>query len=139
GHAVCYNSKALELAAISADSINPAGGKLSKDTNDEPNAALIDNPMTRIYSKTPECSDEQLENFILKGLDISLNSGLTAVHDMDVSQRIVRIYLRLNERNMLPIRVFAFVSCQNNEVFDADIKPFKSEMFSVTGIKLFAD
>ena len=139
GHAVWCNSKALELAGISVDSINPVGGKILKDTNNEPNGILIDNAMNLINSKIPEFSDEQLENFILKGLDICLKSGLTAVHDMDVSPRMVRIYMRLNERNMLPIRVFAFVSCQNNEVIDADIKPFKSEMFSVTGIKLFAD
>lgn len=139
GHAVWCNSLALKIASISKNSMEPAGGLIVKNSDGEPTGILVDNAMILINDLIPEFSDEQLEMFILKGLDIAMNSGLTAVHDMDVSPRMINIYHKLNNENKLPIRVFAFVSCQNEEIFEFGIKPFISNMFCIKGIKLYSD
>lgn len=139
GHSIWCNSKALEIANINAETKDPDGGKIIRDLAGNPTGLLIDNAMNLLNSVIPEFSEKQLEDFILKGLEVCLKSGLTAVHDMDVSPQMIDIYHRLNSEGRLPIRVFAFVSCQNDEAFSANIMPFKSEKFSVQGIKLFSD
>lgn len=139
GHAVWCNSKALEAAGINHTTKEPDGGKILRDDYGNPTGILIDNAMNLIENLIPAYSEKQLEEFILKGLDISMKAGLTAVHDMDVSPEMIDIYHKLNNQGKLPIRVYAFASCQNDEAFRHNIKPFESEMFTVQGIKLFAD
>ncbi|MBX3042766.1 MAG: amidohydrolase [Candidatus Kapabacteria bacterium] len=139
GHSIWCNSKALELAGIDCDTPDPAGGKILRDEHGSPTGMLIDNAMNLLDSYIPEYTESQITSFIDKGLDLCLKSGITAVHDMDVSPQMVSIYHKLNEAGKLPIRVFAYVSCQNDEVFNAKILPYKSEMFTIQGIKLFSD
>jgi len=139
GHAMWCNSKALEAAGINHTTIEPDGGKILKDGSGNPTGILIDNAMNLIEKLIPAYSAQQLEEFIFKGLDISMKAGLTAVHDMDVSPEMIDIYHRLNNQGKLPIRVYAYASCQNNEAFEYNINHYKSEMFTVQGIKLFAD
>lgn len=139
GHAIWCNSKALEIAGINESSQNPVGGTIMKDEAGKPNGILVDNAMLFVERLIPEYTEKQIEDFIIKGLEIALSSGLSAVCDMDVSPKMVNIYQRLNVEGRLPIRVYAFISAQNNEVFEAGILPLKSEMFSIQGIKLYAD
>lgn len=139
GHSIWCNSKALEICSVNEFTESPAGGKIVCDDFGKPTGILIDNAMNLVLDKIPDYTDSQLENFILKGLEICLKSGITAVHDMDVSPKMVEIYHKLNSEGRLPIRVFAFVSCQNDQTFLSNIKPYQSEMFTIQGIKLFAD
>lgn len=139
GHSIWCNSKALELAGINSDTIDLDGGKIIRDENGLPTGLLIDNAMNLLDSKIPDYTDEQLEKFILTGLDLCVKAGLTAVHDVDVSSRMVDIYKRLNEHGKLPLRVYAFVSCQNDEAFESAIEPYYSEYFTIKGIKLYSD
>lgn len=139
GHSIWCNSKALEIAGINSNTTVPNGGIIIKDDEGSPNGLLVDNAMNILDEFIPDFTENQLRKFILKGLNICLNAGLTAVHDMDVSPKMIDIYHKLNCENKLPIRVFAYVGCQNDEAFNSKIMPFKSEMFSIQGIKLFAD
>ncbi len=139
GHSIWCNSKALEIAGIDNNTPDPNGGKIIRDDAGNPSGMLIDNAMNLLGKFIPDYSDQQLQGFIEKGIRLCLEAGLTAVHDMDVSPRIIAIYHKLNSENMLPIRIYAYLGCQNDEAFISDIQPFKSDMFCVQGIKLFSD
>jgi predicted amidohydrolase YtcJ len=139
GHAVWCNSLALEIAGINEKTPNPEGGKILKNEKGIPKGILIDNAMELINCKIPEFTNLQLSEFIVEGLEICRENGITAVHDMDVSPRMIDIYKKLAKNDELSIFVHAFVSAQNNEVFDYKITPFSADFFTIKGIKLYAD
>ena len=53
GHAGWANSKALELAGITAETVSPEGGEIIRDDSGEPTGVLIDNAMALVESKLP--------------------------------------------------------------------------------------
>ncbi|PKL86679.1 MAG: amidohydrolase [Ignavibacteriae bacterium HGW-Ignavibacteriae-1] len=139
GHAAWVNSKALEIAGISKDTKDPVGGAILRYDDGTPNGVLVDSAMLLAEKLIPDFSDEQYQDFISIAQDLCIETGITAVHDMDVSPKLVEIFHKMNSNNELKIRVFSHVSAQNDEYIDAGIKPIISEFFNIVGIKLFSD
>jgi predicted amidohydrolase YtcJ len=86
GHTTFYNSKAFELAGITKDTPNPAGGTFDRDANGELNGRVTDrarNMMSRA-GKRPTYTPEQLAQRDRDGIaHISkqfVRYGLTSVH-----------------------------------------------------------
>ena len=106
GHATVVNSVALKLANIDRNTIDPAGGRILKDSvTGEPNGVLIDNAMDLIQHLIPAATDADTE----KGLELaarrSIRLGWTQLqiagntyHEVDLLCRLYaagRIKLRL--------------------------------------------
>lgn len=139
GHAAWINSKAMELAGINADTPNPLGGFIIKDNQGYPTGILIDNAMLLVEKVIPDFSNDQYSSFVLKAQDLCIKSGITSVHDMDVSPKMVEICKSLNSKNELLLNIFAFLGVQSH-CFDSDyIRPYISKNYNIVGIKMFAD
>lgn len=139
GHAAWVNSKALEIAGISKETKDPVGGAILRYDDGTPNGVLVDSAMLLAEKLIPDFSDEQYQEFISIAQDLCIQVGITAVHDMDVSPKLVDIIHKMNSSNELKIRIYSHISAQNDEYINAGITPYISDFFNVVGIKLFSD
>jgi len=83
GHMGLANTKALELAGITSETRNPAGGLIVKDTETgEPTGILKDNAMDLVYNIIPDKSIEENIEAALRSLEEARKLGITSVHDI---------------------------------------------------------
>ena len=87
-HSVWVNSAALTVAGIDADTPNPPGGVISKDSiTGEPDGILFDNAgnivLDLAFSRTPELDQLNYEG-LLYGLDKVAENGITSIVDARV-------------------------------------------------------
>ena len=80
------------------------GGVIDIDNNNIPTGILKERAVELITSISSIKTDNELENFILEGLHICKNFGLTTVQTNDEGS--FHIYKKLENENKLPIRVF---------------------------------
>jgi hypothetical protein len=109
GHAIWVSSRALELAGVTAATVDPPGGKIHREPGGGPTGILVDNAEDLVHSSIPEPGPADLKAAILRGLERCLDSGLTAVHDAGISPGEADIYRELAGSGELPIRVHAML------------------------------
>ncbi|MDZ7292157.1 MAG: amidohydrolase [candidate division KSB1 bacterium] len=109
GHMAVVNSKALELAGITATTPNPPGGEILKDAQGQPNGLLVDNAMNLVSRHIPSRSPEMQERFALKANEIALAYGLTTIHDAGSSWETVELWKRLYSEGRMHVRIYEFI------------------------------
>jgi predicted amidohydrolase YtcJ len=139
GHSIWVNSRALELAKIDKNTLDPQGGKILRDKYGEPTGLLIDNAVDEVMNLLPELTESETINLINIGEDKLLSYGLTEIHDIDISPEDYLIMQKMADKNLLKIRIEAYISAQNNDYLKFDIKPTREEFLSVRGLKFYAD
>jgi predicted amidohydrolase YtcJ len=138
GHAGWCNSKALELAGISAKTKMAGGQVVIK--NGEPTGILIDNTMALVSKQIPEITREQQRLGLLEAQKNCFSAGLTSVTDAGIDKSTVILIKQLQSSGELKMRINAMLN-PTDENFEAFIKsgPQKSDRLIVNTIKLFAD
>lgn len=81
-HIRSVNSKALEMAGITADTPSPPGGEIEKDEKGEPTGILRENARHLVGEILPEKSKEQVVQSIADLGQLLLSQGVVAVCDM---------------------------------------------------------
>jgi predicted amidohydrolase YtcJ len=144
GHALWANSKALELAGVTAATKDPPGGRIVRDARGNPTGVLIDAAMSLVEGKVPPASPEVRERRLFAAAREALAAGIVCVHDMGIGDEIAALYRRLADQHRLPLRVYGFVA-GNREVVESlpgrlvDTDRDGTAFFTVRGVKLFAD
>ena len=83
GHIGLANSKALELAGITKNTLDPDGGLIDRDIETgELTGILKDNAMDLVYKVIPPPSLEENIESTLRSLDEARKLGITSVQDM---------------------------------------------------------
>src|SRR4051812_31781146 len=84
GHAIWVNTKALEMAGITRETRDPAGGKIERDASGKPTGVLVDGAMELVNKVVPLPTPIEAR----ATLDVALASlsrvGLTSVHDAGI-------------------------------------------------------
>jgi predicted amidohydrolase YtcJ len=107
GHGAIANSIALKLAGITKDTPNPFGGEIMKDPKTgEPNGMLLDSANAFIAKLLPQPSREDIEKFLLKGVERTLRMGLCEVHIPGNSLQEIQAIERLYEGGQIKIRIY---------------------------------
>ncbi|MGH7452736.1 MAG: amidohydrolase [bacterium] len=109
GHMAVVNSKALEIAGITASTANPPGGEILKDAKGNPNGLLVDKAMGLVFKHIPSSSPEMQEKFALKANEVALAYGLTTIHDAGSSWETVNLWKRLYGDGKMQVRIYEFV------------------------------
>jgi predicted amidohydrolase YtcJ len=107
GHAAWANSKALELAGITAATTDPAGGEILRDEAGEPTGILIDNAMELVGDVIPEASADEIRRRIGKGVEHCLAHGITGMHEAGVTWKTAQVYREMADAGELGMRVYA--------------------------------
>ena len=144
GHAAWLNQRALQLAGIGKDAVDPSGGRVVRGPDGMPTGVLIDNAMELATRALPKATDAELEAELVRGMDALVKLGLTTVHDCGVSPRALEAYRRLAETGRMPIRVYALLDGQApREALAAQLAKWKATpvvgRLTVKAVKLYAD
>lgn len=114
GHMALANSLALELAGIDANTPDPPGGTIVRDSRGQPTGILKDRAQELVTAAIPPESDAQLDRAMQLATDHALSAGLTQVHDMAFDTwRSFDTYQRANARGQVRMRIYSFVPLQD--------------------------
>jgi predicted amidohydrolase YtcJ len=143
GHAAMVNKAALDAAGITAETPDPAGGRLIRTTSGDPTGVLIDSAQTLVANKIPPVSPRQLEEQILLADGEARSLGLTAVHDAGTDPATVAAYRRLIDAGRLKTRLYVMLrgplAMLEPEFKKGPIINYANHHLSVRAIKIGAD
>ncbi len=107
GHMGLANSKALELAGITSETQNPAGGLIVKDIETgEPTGILKDNAMDLVFDIIPDKPFEENIEAALRSLEEAKKLGITTVHDMTQAGEL-EAYQEVERIGTLTCRIYS--------------------------------
>lgn len=138
GHALFVNSKALDLAGITAQTKVSGGEVILK--NGEPTGVLIDTAMDLVNKTIPETDEASAIQALLDAEKVSLSLGLTTVDDAGLDREIIELINRLQKEGKMKLRVYAMVShTPENLDYYLDKGVYKTERLNVRSFKIFTD
>lgn len=143
-HSAWVNSKALELAGITADTPDPMGGIITKDEAGEPTGYLIDAAANLVSDLiTVEHTDEEYHNAIAKYQEDAARYGLTGITNLpDVEPRFFSELEKEGKLN-LRMRILPVIepgtSAEDAVQAVRDLARYDSEMISTGTVKIFSD
>jgi predicted amidohydrolase YtcJ len=108
GHMALANSRALELAGVTAGTADPAGGTIDRDPDGRPTGILRDNAMALVSDVIPSPSEAERDRALASAVEHALARGVTMITDMGTWEDLAT-YRRAKARGALPIRVFSVV------------------------------
>lgn len=105
GHSLWVNSRALELAGITAETPDPLGGHIVRMPDGSPSGLLQENAQDPIWDAVGEMPVEALVELLKEAFPHAHAAGLTSIHDFDGTDAIAA-YRRLHDSGELGLRVF---------------------------------
>ncbi len=113
-HSAWVNSKALELAGISADKADPPGGRIERVSGTgEPSGGLREwSAMALVEDRLPPPTQEDRKDGVRVFLELAAKMGVTGVHEAKASRDHLEAYRDLERNGELSLRVHAAVVCE---------------------------
>jgi predicted amidohydrolase YtcJ len=143
GFAIWGNQLALQEAGISRSSEEVSGGTILRDDDGEPTGVLLNRATNLLSDVIPEPGPEQLQSYVLKGLEAMARDGYVAIHEAGAGAQLMAAFAALEEHDRLPLRVYAMVRAREPELCrqwlekgpDAD----NDSMLTTRSVKAFYD
>ena len=142
GHAAWVNTRALELAGVTAETPDPAGGRILRDEAGRPSGVLVDAAMALVAGTIPPPTREARKRRIAKGLRASAEAGLTSVHDAGVDLAAVALYKELLAEGPLPVRAYVMLRGPDEFLAHPELRPeigLGDGQLTIRSIKVSAD
>ncbi|HDS07075.1 MAG TPA: amidohydrolase [Bacteroides sp.] len=138
GHAAWVNTKALEMAGITAETKVEGGSVLLKEGS--PSGILIDNAIDLVDRLVPPHSGEEIIQALHRAEENCFRVGLTSVNDAGLPASTIRLIDSLYSAGDLKIRINAWVSATEENFREFVEKgPRQTDHLTVNTLKLFAD
>lgn len=143
GHAGWANSKAMELAGITAETSDPEDGKIIRDDNGNPAGVFVDRAMDLIASEIPVRTEQEQRMALTKAMEQMRAHGLTGVHDAGIGVEIWNLYKNFADQGKITTRIYAMISGAG-ETFDklsenGPVESYNNDLLALRSIKLYAD
>jgi predicted amidohydrolase YtcJ len=140
GHAVWVNSRALELAHITATTPDPAGGHIVRDADGQATGTLLETAEALAQDLIPSPTLDQVVAAMRLALPIVHRAGLTMVHDMDGPLSFSALQV-LHQQGELTLRVNKSIPVEHlDEAIALGLRSgFGDEFLRVGQVKMFAD
>jgi predicted amidohydrolase YtcJ len=151
GHYGIANSKALQLAKISAETKNPPAGIIERDTNGKPTGVLKEDPAMQLVTKLiPKLTHDQQRATLLKMMEVFNQEGMTAAKDPGIDSGRFELYRELLNENQFTVRINALILAGTTmdsaktaltalQKFPRPPKSFDNGMLLAGGVKIFMD
>ncbi len=147
GHLAYVNSLALKIAGIDADTPQPSGGCIEKDTHGNPTGLLKEDPaINLVLVHIPPYPAEKLKEVMLKGIRYFHEHGITSIHDAAIGyfrneKPIIQAYCDFEREGTLGIRVYlTLVERVYSKLMEAGLKTgFGSDFLKLGAVKFFQD
>ena len=141
-HAIWVNSKALELAGITAETSAPAGGEIVKDAQGQPTGILIDNAMNLVESLLPQPDDATLTAQLEAASAHLLSVGITSMHDAGIPHSVYHFYQEQAKAQALAVRIYAMIAATDPHLPTMLAKGHINDpqsMLSIRSVKVYGD
>ena len=140
GHGCWLNSAALAQARITADTPDPPGGQIVRDSAGQPTGILLEGAMGLLYDLLPEPDEQELAEAMAGALSAANRAGLTSLHSMD-GGRCLRAAQILRDRGQLSAHLVVAVPLA---LLDAALalglaSGWGDEWLRLGPVKMFAD
>lgn len=148
GHMALVNSKVLQMAGITAQTRDPAGGEIFRLPDGRPSGILRDNAMDLVsgVGLIPPPSDEEILEAVTAALREAARCGVTSVQDMDGSdpatrRKLLGILQQLRRSGRLTLRIdLRWPLGEWKQLADIGIREgFGDDWLRLGGLKGFVD
>jgi hypothetical protein len=140
-HQVIANSKALEAAGISSNTLAPQGGEIRKFPNGELKGHFTETAIGLVLGRIRSYTPGEYREMILSAQDELLRAGITSATDPAVMPDLLEVYKSMDRNGELKIRVNAIAIRLPDGALHALPLPAKysSPYLKVDTVKFFAD
>jgi predicted amidohydrolase YtcJ len=142
-HLMAANSKALELAGITADTPDPEGGKIQRmPGSQQPNGVLEETAMAAMLAKVPAPSPELALEMLAFGLGKYAEAGITTAQEGGAVPGMLSLLERGAEAGILPIDIVSYpvYATLDDATFERIAKQWSQPArYRMGGIKLVLD
>ena len=143
GHASWANSRAMQLAGITRDTPDPAGGKIVRDAKGDATGLFIDSAQDLVLKVVPKQTDAQARVVLDRSLKEIAAMGLTSVHDAGVNVAQDALYRQYADAGKLTVRVYGMIGDTGAD-FDqlaksGPLKTYADDMYALRSVKLYSD
>jgi predicted amidohydrolase YtcJ len=107
GHSTLANSRALQLAGITAATADPPTGRIDRDANGQPTGILEDSAGALVEAKIPPPTAKDDQEALAAALKALAKAGVTSVMDQQPSGATLDAYRALHKQGRLTLRVNA--------------------------------
>ena len=146
GHVAVANTKALEIAGVTAETPDPVGGSIERDAKGEPTGRLNAAPAMKLVLRNhPKFEFDDVYHAAKKATDIITSFGFTGIKVMEGDLVQMRAFKRLDEEGHLKMDVrhypyqedFYFGFRNDDAIMARD--EYETEHYKVDGVKMFID
>jgi predicted amidohydrolase YtcJ len=145
-HLAWVNSRALQLAGITADTSDPDMGVIDRDESGQPTGILRELAINLVRQVIPPPTADETDQAMRRVMTDVHRLGLTGVHDMRImggedGPPAFRAWQRLRSERRLKLRVCMMLPGERlSEVIALGLRTgFGDDYLRVGGIKLFSD
>ena len=140
GHSLWVNTRAMQLAGLTAQTPDVPGGSIYRDAEGIPTGILQEHAMGLVYDVIERPSHAEMLDACRHGLGRAHRAGLTGIHDCEGAAAL-RVFQKLAQDGELTLRVLAHIPAES---LDAAIElgvrdGLGNEWVRLAGIKAFVD
>ncbi|WP_294058045.1 amidohydrolase family protein [Sphingomonas sp.] len=142
GHAGWANGRAIKLAGVTADSKDPAGGRIERGEGGAPAGVFVDGAMALVAKAVPDPTPRERNAAFLAAQETLEKLGITATSDMGTSGTDWLVYRRMGDLGLLKIRIMSYALGVDTALAVGGQGPtpwLYADRLRMGGIKLFAD
>ncbi len=142
GHAAWVNTAALRAAGITAETADPDGGEILRDSHGQPTGVLIDNGADLVRSVMPEVGLDEMERRVKLAVAHCWTHGVTGVHEAGISWRRAQLYKRLVAAGELDLRLYGMyndIPATLDSAFANGPYHSADQLLTLRAIKLYGD
>ncbi len=139
-HAAWANTKAMQMANVTAQTPNPHNGQIQRNAKNNPTGILLETAMELVGNMIPEPSIAEIADAIEKAQSILWKMGLSGVHDFDRRDSFIALQ-QLHMQNKLKLRVLKNIPVELlDEAHALGLRGgFGDEMLRIGNVKVFMD
>lgn len=141
GHAGWANSKAMEIADITAKTPDPAGGRIERE-NGKPIGIFVDAAENLVARFVPEPRPADRDQALAAAQEILLAQGITAMADMGTSMQDWQSFRRAGDNGVLKLRIMSYAAGVDAMIAIGGPGPspwLYDDRLRLNGVKLYLD
>jgi predicted amidohydrolase YtcJ len=141
GHAGWANSRAMEIAGVTAASKAPVGGRIEL-IGGQPSGIFVDAASELVGKNVPPPSARDRDAALAEAQQALLEVGVTAIADMGTTIEDWQAYRRAGDEGWLSVRIFGYAGGIENMAAIAGSKPtpwLYEDRLRLGGVKLYID
>ncbi len=141
GHAGWANSRAMQIAGVTAATKAPAGGRIEM-AGGKPSGIFVDAASELIAKSVPAPRPAERDLALAEAQKALLKVGITAIADMGTTIEDWQSYRRAGDGGWLSVRIFGYAAGIDNMVAIAGPRPtpwLYDDKLRLGGVKLYLD